>query len=57
MTGVPRELAKHALKILPGYNPVRQAMTRFGDEKRWAVAKELSKLLKTGFVKEGIHTK
>jgi hypothetical protein len=26
MTGVPRELAKHALKILPGSNPVRQPM-------------------------------
>jgi hypothetical protein len=32
-------------------------MRRFGDEKRRAIAKELSKLLKAGFVKEVIHTK
>jgi hypothetical protein len=47
MTGIPRELAKHALKILPGAKPVRQAMRRFRDEKWWAIAKELSKLLKS----------
>jgi hypothetical protein len=57
MTGVPRELAKHALQIIPGSKPVRQAMRRFGDEKWQAIAKELSKLLKAGFVKEVIHTK
>jgi hypothetical protein len=57
MTGVPRELAEHALKILAGCKPVRQAMRRFGEEKQRAIAKELSKILKAGFVKEVIHTK
>jgi hypothetical protein len=57
MTGVPRELAKHALQIIPSSKPVRQAMRRFGDEKRRAIAKEISKLLKAGFVKEVIHIK
>jgi hypothetical protein len=57
MTGVPRELAEHALQITPGSKPVRQAMRRFGDEKRHAIAKEISKLLKAGFIKEVIHTK
>jgi hypothetical protein len=57
MTGVPRELAEHALQIIPGSKPVRQAMRHFGDEKRHAVAKEISKLLKVGFIKEVIHTK
>jgi hypothetical protein len=57
MTGIPRELDKHALKILPGSKPVRQAKRRFGDEKRRAIDKELSKLLKIVFVKEVIHTK
>jgi hypothetical protein len=57
MTGVPRELVEHGLKILPGSKPVRQAMRRFGDEKRRAIAKELSKLLKVGFVNEVIHPK
>jgi hypothetical protein len=57
MTGVPRELAEHALQILPSSKPVRQAMGCFRDEKWRAIAKELSKLLKAGFVKEVIHTK
>jgi hypothetical protein len=57
MTGVPRELAEHALQIIPGSNPVRQAVRRFGDEKHRAIAKEISKLLKVGFIKEVIHTK
>jgi hypothetical protein len=57
MTGVPRELAEHALQIIPGSKPVRQAMRRFGDEKWRSTAKEISKLLKVGFVKEVIHTK
>jgi hypothetical protein len=51
MTGVPRKLAEHALQIIPGSKPVRQAMRRFGDEKRRAIAKEISKLLKAGFIK------
>jgi hypothetical protein len=57
MTGVPRELAEHALQIIPDSKPVRQAMRRFGDEKRCAIAKEISKLLKAAFIKEVIHTK
>jgi hypothetical protein len=57
MTGVPRELAKHALQIILGSKPVRQAMRRFEDKKRRAIAKEISMLLKAGFVKEVIHTK
>jgi hypothetical protein len=56
MTGVPRELAEHALKILPGSKLVRQVMRHFRDKKRWAIAKELSKLLKASFVKEVTHT-
>jgi hypothetical protein len=57
MTGVPRELAEHALQIIPGSKLVRQAMRRFRDEKRRAIAKEISKLLKAGFIKEVIHIK
>jgi hypothetical protein len=57
MTGVPRELAEHALQIIPGSKPVRQAMRHFGDEKCRAIAKEISKLLKACFIKEVIHTK
>jgi hypothetical protein len=33
LTGVPKELAEHALQIIPGSKPVRQAMRRFGDKK------------------------
>jgi hypothetical protein len=57
MTGVPRELAEHALQIIPGSKPVRQAMRCFRDEKCHTIAKEISKLLKAGFIKEVIHTK
>jgi hypothetical protein len=57
MTGVPRELAEHALQIIPDSKPVRQAMRCFGDKKHCAIAKEISKLLKAGFIKEVIHTK
>jgi hypothetical protein len=57
MTGVPKELTEHALQIIPGSKPVRQAMRRFRDEKCRAIAKEISKLLKAGFIKEVIHTK
>jgi hypothetical protein len=32
-------------------------MRRFGDEKCCAIAKEISKLLKAGFIKEVIHMK
>jgi hypothetical protein len=57
MIGVPRELAEHALQIIPGSKPARQAMRRFGDEKRHAIANEISKQLKACFIKEVIHTK
>jgi hypothetical protein len=57
MIGVPRKLAEHALQIILGSKPARQAMRCFGDEKRRAIAKEISKLLKEGFIKEVIHTK
>jgi hypothetical protein len=57
MTGVPRELTEHALQIISGSKPVRQAMRRFRDEKYSAIAKKISKLLKAGFIKEVIHTK
>jgi hypothetical protein len=57
MTGVPRELAEHSLQIIPGSKPVRKAVRHFGDEKRRVIAKEISKLLKAGFIKEVIHTK
>jgi hypothetical protein len=52
MTGVPRELAKHAMQIILGSKPVRQAMRRFKDKKRRAIAKEISKLLNVGFSKK-----
>jgi hypothetical protein len=57
MTGVPRELAEHALQIIPSSKLVRQAMRHFGDEKHRAIANKISKLLKAGFIKEVIHTK
>jgi hypothetical protein len=40
MIDIPRELAEHALRIIPGSKPVRQAMRCFRDEKRRAIAKK-----------------
>ena len=51
MKGVPRELAEHHLNIKPGVKPMKQALRRFGDEKRRAIGKELAKLLKAKFIK------
>jgi hypothetical protein len=53
MTGVPRELAEHALEIIPGSKPVRQEMRCFGDEKCHAIAKEISKLQRSDPYKVG----
>src|SRR3954462_6777471 len=56
MSGVPRELAEHYLNINPGAKPVKQAIRRFGDKKRYAIGMEIAKLLEAGFIIEVIHT-
>ena len=56
MPGIPREVAKHALRHIPGSKPAKQRMCRFDDERRRAIGKEITKLLAAGFIKEVYHS-
>ena len=55
MLGIPREVAEHALKIRPGFKPVKQCLRRFDEEKRSTIGEETAKLLAAGFIKEVYH--
>ena len=55
MTGVPKELIEHALKVDPKATPKKQRLRRFSPYKREAIKKELAKLLVVGFIKEVYH--
>ena len=55
MSGIPREVAKHNLKIHPGSRPVKQRLCRFNKEKGRAIGEEIAKLLVARFIKEVYH--
>ena len=55
MLGIPREVAKHALKICLGSKPVKQRLRRFDEGKRRTIGEEIAKLLAAGFIKEVHH--
>ena len=55
MSGIPREVTEHTLKIMPGSMPVKQRLCRFDEEKPKAIDEEIAKLLTTGFIKEVYH--
>jgi hypothetical protein len=55
MTGIPREVAKHSVDILPHSRAVQQWLRHFDEERRWAIGVELRKLLEVGFIKEVFH--
>ena len=55
MTGIPREVTKHAVKIRLGSKPVKQRLRRFDEEKHRAIDEEITKLLTAGFIKEVYH--
>ena len=57
MLGIPREVAEHTLKILPGSKPVKQHLCRFDEEKHGAIGEEIAKLLAAGFIREVHHPK
>lgn len=56
MPGVPRELAEHSLNVFKGAKPVKQAIRRFGPEKRRAIGKEINRLTAANFIREVKHT-
>ena len=56
MPGIPREVTKHALRLVPGSKPTKQRMRRFDDKRRRAIGEEVAKLLAAGFIKEVYHS-
>ena len=57
MPGIPREVAKHALKVRLGSKLVKQRLCHFDKGKRRAIGEEIAKLLVAGFIKEVYHPK
>jgi hypothetical protein len=55
MSGIPREVTKHALRIKPGSKPVHRHLRRFDEEKRRAISEEITKLLVARFTKKVYH--
>ena len=55
MPGIPREVAKHALKVRLGSKLVKQRLCHFDKGKRRAIGEEIAKLLAAGFIKEVYH--
>ena len=56
MLGIPREVAEHALCLVPGSKPTKQRLCIFDDKRRRAVGDEITKLLVAGFIKEVYHS-
>jgi hypothetical protein len=55
MTGIPREVAEHALEIRVSSKSVKQCLCRFDEEKRKVIREEIHKLFEAGFIKEVHH--
>ena len=55
MLGVPRELAKHQLKVFPNAKPIKQRLRRFTPEKREAISAELTRVKAADFIREVMH--
>ena len=55
MSGIPREVAEHALKIRLGSRPIKQCLHRFNEEKQRVIDEEIAKLLVASFIKEVYH--
>ncbi|GJS25325.1 reverse transcriptase domain-containing protein [Tanacetum coccineum] len=52
MTGVPRSITKHKLKIRQGYSPVRQKKRGQAPERAKAILEEVHKLVEAGIMRE-----
>ena len=55
MSGIPREVVEHTLKIHLGSKPVKQRLRCFDEEKRRAIGEEIAKLSAAEFIKEVYH--
>ena len=56
MLGIPRDIAEHALRLIPGSKPAKQRLRRFDHERRRAIGKDIAKLLTTKFIREVFHS-
>ena len=56
MPGIPREVAEHALCLIPGSKTTKQRLRRFDDERRRAIGEEIAKLLAAGVIREVFHS-
>ena len=56
MLGIPREVAEHALHLIPSSKLAKQRLRRFDDERHRAIGEEIAKLLAAEFVKEVYHS-
>jgi GTP:adenosylcobinamide-phosphate guanylyltransferase len=57
MSGIPREVAEHALDIQASCKLVKQRLRHFDEEKRKVIGEEIHKLLEAGFIMEVHHPK
>jgi hypothetical protein len=55
MPGAHRQLIEHSLNVDPKATPKRQHLSRFADDRRDVIEKELAKLLAAGFIREVFH--
>ena len=56
MSGIPREVAEHALCLILSSKPTKQRLNRFDDERHRAIGEEVAKLLTVGFIIEVFHS-
>jgi putative transposase len=52
MPSIPRELAKHELKIFPNTEPVKQPMRCYSRPKTKSMGEDINRLLEAKFIKE-----
>lgn len=52
MPGIPPSVIAHKLMVDPSYRPVKQRRRTFAPERNLAIAEEVHKLLRAGFIRE-----
>jgi ribosomal protein S19E (S16A) len=55
MSGIPREVIKHHMKIYPDARPVQQRPRKQSVERQNIIREEIKKLLNAGFIQEVHH--
>ena len=56
MSGIPWEVAEHALRLVLSSKPTKQRLHCFDDERCKAIGEEIAKLLAAEFIKEVYHS-